>query len=300
MIAPIVPSAVTIAPSPRRRGSGVQRRRATLRQPYLSSLVAPTPLTVPSSSRSSGRRVAISRSVASWKTTYAGTPCSLAVAARQARSRSNTVGLRSRRGRPRRPPRRSGARPWRAARGPGARAAAAPAGRPTSTAALVAVSAQRAVASPLDREQALGEQLADHPAPLAVRRGRCRCRRRSASSWPSCVDPRCRLAEQDVDRGARRRTAGRARARAGRPSRAASARRPCRPRSPAASRQVSQLPHGALTPGRSTRAAGRAGTRPSRTGRASRRGARPSRRRCAASPSEVSIMRRCWTTSASP
>src|SRR5690606_21098255 len=58
--------------------------------PYFASLFSPTPLTVPSSSNDPGIRVAISRRVASWKMTYAGTPCSLAVAARQARSRSNT------------------------------------------------------------------------------------------------------------------------------------------------------------------------------------------------------------------
>ena len=35
--------------------------------------------------------MAIWRSVASWKITYAGTPCSFALAARQARSRSKTA-----------------------------------------------------------------------------------------------------------------------------------------------------------------------------------------------------------------
>ncbi len=45
---------------------------------------------VPSSSTVAGSRVAISRSVASWKTTYAGTPCSFAVSARQARSARKT------------------------------------------------------------------------------------------------------------------------------------------------------------------------------------------------------------------
>ena len=85
-----------------------------------------------------------------------------------------------------------------------------------------------------------------------------------------------------------------------RPWTAASARPRCRPRTPAAIRQVSQLPHGGRRAGRSTPAAARGGTRRSRTAPAWRPGARPSRRRCAASPSEPSIIFRCWTTSWQP
>src|SRR6516162_2179272 len=58
--------------------------------PYLASFVSPTPLTWPSSASDDGRVAAISRSVASWKITYAGTPCSFATPARHARNCSNS------------------------------------------------------------------------------------------------------------------------------------------------------------------------------------------------------------------
>ncbi len=58
--------------------------------PYLASLASPTPPILARSASDDGCCSAISRSVASWKITYAGTPCSLAAAARQARSCSNT------------------------------------------------------------------------------------------------------------------------------------------------------------------------------------------------------------------
>src|SRR4029077_4019434 len=63
---------------------------ARIAWPYLSSLVAPTPLTCLSSSSVDGGEAAMSRRVESWKITYGGMPSSLATDVRQARSRSNT------------------------------------------------------------------------------------------------------------------------------------------------------------------------------------------------------------------
>ena len=59
--------------------------------PQRSSLLAPTPEMAARSASDPGAVAAICRRVASWKITYAGTPCSFAVAARQARSRSNSA-----------------------------------------------------------------------------------------------------------------------------------------------------------------------------------------------------------------
>ena len=56
--------------------------------PYVASFFSPTPPILPSSRTDAGHTVTISRSVASWKITYAGTPCSRACSARQARSAS--------------------------------------------------------------------------------------------------------------------------------------------------------------------------------------------------------------------
>src|SRR5215469_2337310 len=55
--------------------------------PYRSSLTAPTPGRVASCARVTGRVSLIAWSVASEKTTYAGTACSLDIASRQSRSR---------------------------------------------------------------------------------------------------------------------------------------------------------------------------------------------------------------------
>jgi len=77
----------------REPSSGLRRQACSASRslgPYFSRFATPTPLTVLSSSRVVGIRVAISRRVASWKTTYAGTPCSFAVAARHVRSLSKT------------------------------------------------------------------------------------------------------------------------------------------------------------------------------------------------------------------
>ena len=91
--------------------------------PRSSALRAPTPLTASSASTDDGRSRAISRSVASWKITYGGTPRERAMSSRTARSRSN----KSRRRRPPTiPPRRATARAARPLRGGRCRASARP------------------------------------------------------------------------------------------------------------------------------------------------------------------------------
>src|SRR2546427_8362261 len=57
--------------------------------PYFRSFDSPTPDTRSSSARFAGRADAIATSVASWKTTYAGTPPARAVSSRQLRNRSS-------------------------------------------------------------------------------------------------------------------------------------------------------------------------------------------------------------------
>src|SRR2546427_4519617 len=57
--------------------------------PYFRSFDSPTPDTRSSSVRFAGRADAIAASVASWKTTYAGTPPARAVSSRQRRNRSS-------------------------------------------------------------------------------------------------------------------------------------------------------------------------------------------------------------------
>src|SRR5690348_9502006 len=82
-------------------------RTSRIAWPYLSSLVAPTPLTPDSSASVDGGAAAMSRRVASWKITYGGMPSSLATDVRHARSRSNTgsaSGGSSTPGRPGAPP----------------------------------------------------------------------------------------------------------------------------------------------------------------------------------------------------
>src|SRR5690348_17298566 len=74
----------------RAQAQGSAARTSRMAWPYLSSLVAPTPLTPASSVSVDGGDAAISRRVASWKITYGGMPSSLATDVRHARSRSNT------------------------------------------------------------------------------------------------------------------------------------------------------------------------------------------------------------------
>ena len=172
--------------------------------PYLASLVSPTPLIVPSSASVAGGAAAICRSVASWKITYAGTPCSLAVAARQARSRSNTGAASARQLARRPPPRPRPARPDR--RRPAVPAAGPAFGgsrrsmtwrSPRSTSPLVG-QRQRAVVA-LDREQPWASSCRTTPRHSPSRQLGADAEH-GQRVVAVAMHPRRLLAEQDVDR----------------------------------------------------------------------------------------------------
>jgi len=61
---------------------------STISSPYDVSFFSPTPDTPRNWSSDVGLTLAISRKVASWNTTYAGTPCARAVSTRHQRSLS--------------------------------------------------------------------------------------------------------------------------------------------------------------------------------------------------------------------
>ena len=151
-------------------GAGTTLTRRACRAPAgrtWRSLFSPTPLIVPSSASVAGRSAAICRSVASWKTTYAGHALLLG---RRRPPGPQPLEQRARprpaaqlgRGGPRRGRRGRAGRPRAPARG-----AAAPSRSPRSTVGAAVGQRERAVVA-LDREQALGEQLPDDAAPLGL------------------------------------------------------------------------------------------------------------------------------------
>ena len=178
--------------------------------------------------------MAICRSVASWKITYAGhalllgrrrraRPAAARTPARPRPAAQASAAACPRRGRRGRDRRRSGSR----------------------RSSTVALAAQHLGARLGQRERAVvalapragpGRAAAGPRRATRPRSARCRCRTTVSESWPNCVDLVRLLAEQDVDR------AGPApnrwlRSRCSRHDRGQQLlrRRPCRPRTPAAS-----------------------------------------------------------------
>ena len=266
--------------------------------PYLASLFSPTPLTVPSSARvagDDGRDLAQRRVVEDHVRGHA-----LLLGGRGppgAQPLEDRRGLRRQLG-----GRGAGdARPAFA----GAPARARSGSRrimtsrsPPSTSPLALGEHQRAVVA-LDARAAPAPAAAGRRRATRPRAARCRCRTRVSASWRNWVTlsvfwpsrmsmdwpapnfwPRSRCSRSTVDSSFCAATV---------PS-----------QDSGGVRQVSQLPHARALLAEVGEQLDPAALAPSRTAPASRRGARPAPRRCATSPSELSIILRCWTTSCSP